>query len=144
MTGQQDMEMTGGHASPARPLPAASAAAIQALEQQAWKFFQKGDFEVATQLAARVVRLAPRRPWAHYLLGEIEVKREQWEMASGHFVRAVELGRVDAETLVRAGEACMKSGRNREAVGYLERALATGNLPEQRRRVLVRVIEQLS
>ena len=144
MNGQQDMEMTGSHAAPAQPLPVASAAAISALEQQVWKFFQKGHLDTAKLLAARITRQAPARSWAHYLLGEIEVKLEQWQLASEHFSRAVELGRRDAETLVRAGEACMKAGDNRGAVAFLGQALETGKLPEPRRRVLARVIEQLS
>ena len=148
MTGQVDMEVTGRHAAPTRsaPLPAASSAAISGLEQQVWRFFQKGNLEMAAKLAERVVHHAPRRPWAHYLLGEIEVKRQAWSLASAHFQRAIELGREDAETLIRAGEASMKAGENATAIRFIERALEQPDdaITRPRRRALQRALEQLA
>ncbi len=99
-------------------------ALMKALEQQAWRRFCMWQHDDALELAARLIQMAPERPWAYYLQGEIAGRLGQWERALDMYMKAIALGRRDPETLLRASESAMKLRRIQEAARWMAAAAA--------------------
>lgn len=115
-----------------------------AIEQQTWRHYTCWRLDDAELLAHRLMKLAPERAWPRYLLGEIAARRLQWEEASTHFKAAIGLGRRDAETLLKAGEAAWRLNRIEEAARYMAASIATPGLDERRRARIQTLLTRLT
>ncbi len=88
---------------------------IEEMQLMAFRAFQTWRFPRARRLAERVIELDETRSYPHYLLGEIDRRQHLWQSALQHFIKAVELGRDDARTHYRTGEAAYHIGLPDEA-----------------------------
>lgn len=69
------------------------------------------------------LKISPANAAAEYQLGEMAREARQWDVAIGHFTRAVQIQTNFVEALIGLGKSLVSAGRPQEAVEPLERAV---------------------
>ena len=133
-----------------RPAVPEAFATSRATENEArgWAFLQTGDLRSAEREFAAALKAAPAFYPAEASLGYVELARKDGKAALAHFDRAVDLDpqRGELSTFIGRGQALLALGRDTDAIGAFEAALAADpSLGDLRRRVEVlkfRSVEQ--
>ncbi len=101
--------------------------ALAALEHQARRHYRRWWLDQAEHIARLVIRfdLGRAAPW--FILGDIEMRRMNWERAFGHFQQAVDCHRADAMAWCRGAEALFHARQYARAKEWFEQALAIGS-----------------
>jgi len=108
-------------------IPAALAASPAALTTaRGWAFLQSGDLKTAEHEFDMALKITPAFYPAEASLGYVELARKDAKAALPHFDRALELNleQVDLSTLVGRGESLLSLGREDDARGAFEAAIA--------------------
>lgn len=98
--------------------------ALAALEYQARRHYRRWRLERAEQIARRVVRFDLGRAEAWFLLGDVEMRRMNWQRAYQHFQQAVDCRRSEAMAWCRGGEALMHLREFERAEQWLRAAVS--------------------
>src|SRR5262245_44502447 len=110
---------------PAIPGALASSPAAYSMSR-GWAFLQSGDLKTAEQEFDLALKLTPAFFPAEASLGFLELARKDAKAALPHFDRAIELNGEsgDVSTLVGRGETLLALGREGDALGAFESAIA--------------------
>ncbi len=106
-----------------------SQAVMVAMEALAYDAYARLHDARALDLATRAHRVAPERPYPCYLLGELAMRQRAWRDALMWMGRAIQLGRHDAMTHLRAGQAAFHAGDDVRAALFLQQAWSAQDLP---------------
>ncbi|QDG54281.1 hypothetical protein FIV42_27110 [Persicimonas caeni] len=98
--------------------------ALAALEYQARRHYRRWWLDEAERLARMVVRFDVGRPGAWFVLGDIEMRRMNWERAFGHFQQAVDCRRGDSMAWCRGAEALYRMGELERAEDWARHAVS--------------------
>lgn len=120
-------------------VPAALAESRAVLHhQRAWRFLQLGDLRSAEREVSAAQAASPAFYPADTTAGYVALARSDPKVALGHFGRALERRHDYGSALVGKGHALVALGRDDEAVGAFQDALAAGSsLPDLPRRLEV-------
>lgn len=98
--------------------------ALAALEYQARRHYRRWWLDEAERLARMVVRFDVGRPAPWFVLGDIEMRRMNWERAFGHFQQAVDCRRGDSMAWCRGAEALFRLGEYGRAGDWARHAVS--------------------
>jgi tetratricopeptide (TPR) repeat protein len=110
--------------------------ALRALEHQARRHYRRWWLEQAERIARKVIRFDVGRAGAWFILGDIEMRRMNWQRAFGHFQQSVDCCRADALAWCRGAEALVRLGELERAEQWLQSAVSVappGDSPGARR-----------
>lgn len=96
---------------------------IDALEAQAYSFYQHERFEQAVVAAHGIIALDKERPISYLILGDVALAEYRFQEAVEHLTKAFELAPDEVEFQARLGEALLKSGQVDKARPHLEAVL---------------------
>jgi tetratricopeptide (TPR) repeat protein len=109
--------------APAVPSAFANSAAARG-EHRGWAFLQTGDLKNAEREFSAVLAIAPGFSPAEISLGYVELARQDFKAALGHFDRSLQRQPGDAAALVGRGRALVGLQREGDAVVAFESAVA--------------------
>lgn len=98
--------------------------ALSALEYQARRHYRRWWLEEAERIARMVIRFDVGRAGAWFVLGDIEMRRMDWQRAFGHFQQAVDCRRADALSWCRGAEALFRLGEVARSEQWLQTAVS--------------------
>lgn len=110
---------------------------IDALEAQAYRFYQNRRYEQAVIAAQGVLALDKGRPISNLILGDVALSEYRFQEAVDYLTRAHELSPEEVEVEARLGEALLKSGQVEAARPHLESVVEA--LSDERSRTAQRV-----
>lgn len=100
--------------------------ALAALEYQARRHYRRWWLEDAERIARMVIRFDVGRPVAWFILGDIEMRRMNWQRAFEYFQQAVDCRRLDALAWCRGAEALFRLGDYQRAEDWFDQAVEIG------------------
>jgi tetratricopeptide (TPR) repeat protein len=98
--------------------------ALRALESQARRHYRRWWLEEAERIARMVIRFDVGRAGAWFVLGDVEMRRMEWQRAFGHFQQVVDCHRADAMAWCRGAEALYRLGELERSEQWLESAVS--------------------
>ena len=102
-------------------------AAIDALEQQAYRLYRAGRLEETETMSRGIAALDATRPYPRLLLGDVSAQRQDWETALADFETALTLDASLGIAAFKCGEVLAHLERFEEAADMLECALESSN-----------------
>ena len=118
MTGRR-VRQTARHAKYASAYEALGAYYYQAASY-GWTEFPDQALQRAYNLTQKALALEEANASAHRLLGEVYLRRAQYDLAAGELKRAIELNPNDAKSFGTLGAVLLYSGNTDEAIQSME------------------------
>src|SRR5579871_6799071 len=93
------------------------------LVEEAGTAFQMGKTNEAIDLAAKAIKLDPKKPAPHFVLGTALFSKQQYEGAAKEFREVLKLNPSFDAAYFRLGETCLKLRKNEDAVSAFREAI---------------------